>query len=76
MSQAAKGLLMEQAQEKNLVDQLFAGDVESGNKPPTVILASEKDYKQLGSKVAEALYAGSAPYRIEAFFKEISKDLP
>jgi len=41
-----------------------------------VILASEKDYKQLGTKVAEALYSGSAPYRIEAFFKELSKDLP
>lgn len=46
-------MLMEQAQEKNLVDQLFAADVDDAdNKPPTVILASEKDYKQLGSKVA------------------------
>jgi len=38
-------------------------------------LNTEKDYKNYGGKVAKVLYAGSAPYRIEAFFKEACKDM-
>ena len=58
------------------MDQLFAGGDEGEEAKATVNLNSEKDYKQFGAKVGKALYAGSAPYRIEAFFKELSKELP
>lgn len=74
MSKEAKGIAMEQNAEKNLVDQLFGGADEAEAK--TISLASEKEYKEFAKKVAEQLYQGSAPYRIEAFFRELSKDLP
>lgn len=39
-------------------------------------LNDEKDYKEFGTEVGKVLYAGKAPYRIENFFKELTKDLP
>jgi Translation initiation factor eIF3 subunit len=38
-------------------------------------LKTEPDYVNFGKKVATTLYAGSAPYRIPAFFKELVRDL-
>lgn len=51
MSKEAKGIAMEQAQEKNLVNQLFGADEAEETKK--VNLASEKDYKEFAAKVAE-----------------------
>lgn len=45
-------------------------------EPAPVNLNSEKDYKNFGTKTATVLYGGSAPYRIENFFRELCKDLP
>lgn len=36
---------------------------------------SEKEYKEFGANVAKILYAGSAPYRIENFYKEVSTNI-
>ena len=41
-----------------------------------VKLNSEKDYKEFGKSTAEILYKGSAPYRVDGFFRELCKDLP
>jgi len=41
----------------------------------SVNLSSEKEYKDFGKNIAEILYSGKAPYRIENFYKELSKDL-
>lgn len=41
-----------------------------------VKLNDEKDYKEFGKNTAEILYKGSAPYRIESFFKELTIELP
>ena len=71
MSQAAKGIAMEKAQESNLADQLFGGD-EAGAQ---ITLNAEKDYREFGKKVGESLYGGMAPYHIDKFFKETSKGL-
>ena len=72
MSKAAKGMILEQKAEQVLADQLFGGEGEDG---PRVKLNSEKEYKDFGRKTAEILYKGSAPYRIENFYKELSKDI-
>lgn len=72
MSKAAKGMILEQAAEENLADQLFGTD----DAPAKVTLSSEKEYKSFGTKVSKTLLAGNAPYHIEKFFKELSKDLP
>lgn len=71
MSKGGKGMILEMEAEKGLTDQLFGGMDES-----TVQLSSEKEYKNFGVKTAKVLYAGSAPYRIENFFRELCKDLP
>ena len=64
-------MILEMEAEKGLTDQLFGGMDES-----TVQLSSEKEYKNFGVKTAKVLYAGSAPYRIENFFRELYRDLP
>ena len=74
MSSLAKGVLLEQAAEKGLADQLF-GDLEVEPVLPTKKLNSEKEYKEFGASIAKILYAGSAPYRIENFFHELSADI-
>ena len=75
MSAAQKGLLLEQEAEKGLADQLFGGG-EVEERGSTLILNSEKEYKMYGQSVGKVLYAGSAPYRVENFFKDLCKDLP
>jgi len=40
-----------------------------------VSLNTEKDYKEFGKNVGETLYKGKAPYRIENFYRELSKDI-
>lgn len=75
MSKGAKGMLLEIDAEKNLADQLFGGmdlDAPVGK----LSLNSEKEYKDFGKKTGQLLYQGSAPYRIENFFRELCKDLP
>ena len=75
MSKAAKGMLLEIDAEKGLADQLFGGmdlDAPVGK----ISLNSEKEYKEFGKKTGQLLYQGSAPYRIENFFRELCKDLP
>lgn len=58
-----------------MADQLFgAGEAEATTS--SLKLNSEKEYKVYGQNVAKTLYAGSAPYRVENFFKELCKDLP
>ena len=42
----------------------------------TISLNSEKEYKEFGRKTGKLLYQGSAPYRVENFFKELCKELP
>lgn len=76
MTSAQKGLLLEQEAEKGLADQLFGGEVEDTTKSPSLILNSEKEYKMYGQSVGKVLYHGSAPYRVENFFKDLCKDLP
>ena len=39
-------------------------------------MTNEKEYKAYGVAVGSVLYSGSFPVRIEAFYKEMSKDLP
>lgn len=75
MTAAQKGLLLEQEAEKGLADQLFGG-AEVEDKSPSLKLNSEKEYKIYGQNVGKVLYAGSAPYRVENFFKDLCKDLP
>ena len=72
MSKAAKGIAMEKANEASLADQLFGGD-EGGAQ---ITLNAEKDYKEFGKNVGDALYQGKAPYHIDKFFKEAAKSLP
>ena len=55
------------------MDDLLGGD--EGPSLKQVNLNSEKDYKDFGKMVAEILFKGKAPYRIENFYKELSKDL-
>jgi len=77
MSAAQKGLLLEQEAEKGLADQLFGGEIEeTTTKGPSLILNSEKEYKMYGQSVGKVLFNGSAPYRVENFFKDLCKDLP
>ena len=75
MTETQKAIALQQAAEAGIADQLF-GDEPSTAVDTNVTLNSEKDYKEFGKKVAKALYAGKAPYRIENFFKELTKDLP
>lgn len=72
MSAGAKGMILEMKAEEGLTDALFGGMEEA----TPVNLNSEKEYKNFGQKTAKVLYAGSAPYRIENFFRELCKDLP
>lgn len=75
MSKGAKGMLLEMDAERGLADQLFGGmdlDAPVGKIP----LNSEKEYKNFGMKTGQLLYQGSAPYRVENFFRELCKDLP
>lgn len=53
---------------------MFGGEVED-KKTFSVKLNSEKEYREFGKTTGNILYQGSAPYRIENFFKEVSKDL-
>lgn len=78
LSKQAAGMELEKQAEAGLADQLFGGPEES--TPTTfgsdIKLNSEKEYKQFGKQISGILYQGSAPYRIENFFKELCKDLP
>lgn len=74
MSTLAKGIILEQAAEKGLADQLF-GDLEGETVLSTKKLNTEKDYKEFGADVAKILYAGAAPYRIENFYREVSANI-
>ena len=60
--------------EQNLADDLL-GDDDDTAVLKHVNLNSEKDYRDFGKKIAEMLYDGKAPYRIENFFKELTKDM-
>lgn len=75
LTAAQKGLLLEQEAEKGLADQLFGGGEVEETKS-SLKLNSEKEYKLYGQNVSKTLYAGSAPYRVENFFKDLCKDLP
>lgn len=75
MTQDQRARALAEAADANLADQLI-GEEEKTTLDTKVTLNSEKDYKEFGKKVAEALYAGKAPYRIENFFKELCKELP
>lgn len=56
--------------EHDITDQLFADiNVEAAQ------MNLEKDYVSFGKKVSEVLYNGKAPYRIPAFYKELTRDL-
>lgn len=75
MSKGAKGMILEMDAERGLADQLFGGmdlDAPVGK----IALNSEKEYKNFGMKTGQLLYQGSAPYRVENFFRELCKDLP
>jgi len=64
------------ASEYGIARDLLGDDVdESPALPKAASLNSEKDYKEFGKNIAEILYGGKAPYRIENFYKELSKDL-
>jgi hypothetical protein len=76
MTAAQKGLAMEQAQEAEMADQLFGAEESQPNTVSKVSLTNEKEYKAYGVAVGSVLYSGSFPVRIEAFYKEMSKDLP
>jgi hypothetical protein len=39
-------------------------------------LKNEKDYENFGKQVANILYDGSAPYRLNVFFNQLFKELP
>ena len=72
MSKGAKGMILEMNAEKALADQLFGGE---DNTEKVIKLNTEKEYKQFGKSTADILYQGKAPYRIDAFYKELSRDL-
>ena len=74
MTEAQKAQALAEAADANLADQLI-GDEVGASVDTSVTLNTEKDYKEFGKSVAKALYAGKAPYRIENFFKELTKDL-
>ena len=76
MTAAQKGLALEQAAEANMADQLFGADEQQPDTVSKVSLTNEKEYKNYGKNVGSVLYSGSFPVRIEAFYKELSKDLP
>ena len=59
-----------------MADQLFGGGEVDEETKSSLKLNSEKEYKLYGQNVSKTLYAGSAPYRVENFFKELCKDLP
>jgi len=63
--------------EANIANNLFGGlgDDEQASGLEQINLNSEKDYKEFGKKVATKLHGGKAPYRIENFYKELTKDL-
>jgi len=75
MSEAAKGMILEQQAEAGMVDQLFAAEEGETAQPTIVKLNDQKDYIKFGEQTAKILYAGAAPYRIENFMKELCKDL-
>ena len=76
MTEAQKAIALSQAADASIADQLFGDEGSTAVDTNNVTLNSEKDYKEFGKKVAKALYAGKAPYRIENFFRELAKDLP
>lgn len=41
-----------------------------------VPLNSEKEYKEFAKKVSKTLLSGNAPYHIDKFLKDLTKDLP
>jgi len=58
------------AAEADITDSLFA---DMGITSASLI--GEKQYTEFGKKVGQTLFAGSAPYRIPMFFKELTRDL-
>lgn len=58
-----------------MADQLFADD-DQVNTVTKISLTNEKEYKAYGEKVGSVLYQGTFPTRIEAFYKELGKELP
>lgn len=62
---------LSKAAEQNLSNQLFGADEEAKGLSMKVDLNTEKQYKEFGTKVGDILYAGSAPYRIENFFRTL-----
>lgn len=74
MSKAAKGIILEQAAESNLVDQLFGDELdEEGN--PTMVLKTEAEFKEYGQKVGKVLNNGAGKNRFHTFFQEAAKDI-
>ena len=67
---------MQLAAEDQLANQLFGGEDEAGVDLKNVKLNSEKEYKEFGKATGDVLFKGKAPYRIENFYRELSKDLP
>ena len=59
------------AAEQDITESLFADVNVEANQ-----LNLETNYVNFGKKVSDVLYNGKAPYRIPAFFKELTKELP
>ena len=74
MSQAAKGIILEQNAEKNLVDQLFGGE-EDENGEPTMSLKTEDELKNFGKKVSTVLGNSTGKTRYVTFMLEMCKNL-
>lgn len=70
LTEAQKAQQLQVAADLDITESLFADlDVNANS------LNLEKDYVNLGKKVAGVLYQGQAPYRIPSFFKELVRDL-
>lgn len=72
MTATQKAQALEQAAEKNLQAQLFGDDEEESK---TIILTNDEEYKKYGQNVANVLYAGTTPYNIEKFYRELGADI-
>ena len=75
-SAEAKGQMMSMKADAALADQLFGDESESTvTSSLSRKLSTEKEYKEFGADVAKVLYSGQSPFRIEAFFKDLCKDI-
>lgn len=70
LSKEAKANMLSMQAEADITESLFA-DINVASAQ----LNLEKDYVNFGKKVSDVLYNGKAPYRIPAFYKELTRDL-